>query len=61
MVSTLLHGGAIVQNDNTPPPRTQTPMSYHDQKAKDMLMRVGFEPTPFRTSDCSEPEGNTLS
>jgi hypothetical protein len=20
--------------------------------AKDMLMRVGFEPTPFRTSDC---------
>jgi hypothetical protein len=24
-----------------------------DQKGqKDMLMRVGFEPTPFRTSDC---------
>jgi hypothetical protein len=22
------------------------------QKAKDILMRVGFEPTPFRTSDC---------
>ena len=32
-----------------------------DQKAKIMLMRVGFEPTPFRTSDCDEPEGNTLS
>jgi hypothetical protein len=23
-----------------------------NEKAKDMLMRVGFEPTPFRTSDC---------
>jgi hypothetical protein len=32
-----------------------------EQKAKDMLMRVGFEPTPFRTSDCDVPEGNTLS
>ena len=31
------------------------------RKAKDVLMRVGFEPTPFRTSDCSEPEGITLS
>jgi hypothetical protein len=23
-----------------------------NKKAKDILMRVGFEPTPFRTSDC---------
>jgi hypothetical protein len=29
--------------------------------AKEMLMRVGFEPTPFRTSDFDVPEGNTLS
>lgn len=39
----------------------ETSAGQHDQEAKDMLMRVGFEPTPFRTSDCSEPGGVTLS
>jgi hypothetical protein len=37
--------------------RCGTKSRYHRhgcwiQKAKDMLNRVGFEPTPFRTSDC---------
>lgn len=27
--------------------------TIQDIKQKDVLMRVGFEPTPFRTSDCS--------
>ena len=31
----------------------------HEQK--NMLMRVGFEPTPFRTSDVDVPGGITLS
>ena len=35
-----------------PPRQTRESFGQPIQKAKDMLMRVGFEPTPFRTSDC---------
>jgi hypothetical protein len=35
--------------------------AFSGKKAKGMLMRVGFEPTPFRTSDSDVPDGNTLS